>query len=162
MTRRLFLYLLTAATLSGCGFTLRDGVGLPASLDRIAVDGSDLEMVVRLERALKANGVTVADTGDRTAAVLHLLRSEFRRDVRTADADGLATSYTLLYHVVYEVRTASGDALQVDQRLRLQRMLDHDPLQQLQSEAEETLLRAEMREEIVLQILHRLGRIRPG
>ena len=160
MTRYLLLVVLTAATLTGCGFALRGNVDLPASLDRVAVDGADFEMVDHLESALAANGTRVVDPGDRTAAVLRLLQSEFTRDVRSTDADGLVTSYTLKYRVAYDLRTAGGDELQASQRLVHERVIGYDPLHPLHSEEEEALLRAEMQEEIVLQILHRLRRIR--
>ncbi len=162
MTRHLLLAILTAATLSSCGFALRGGAGLPAALNRITVDGVDFEMVDHLKSALSANGASVVGPGDRTAAVLHLLESGFTQDVRSTDGDGLATSYTLRYRVAYEVRTAGGDGLQVNQRLAHEQVIGYDPLHQLHSEEEESLLKAEMQAEIVRQILHRLRRIRQG
>lgn len=160
MTRRLLPVILLAAVLSGCGFALRGSDGLPASLDRVAVDGADFAMVDRLESALSANGASVVDPGDQAAAVLRLLESGFIRDVRSTDADGLATSHTLKYRVAYEVRTAGGDELQASQRLVHEQVAGYDPLRPLQSEQEEALLKAEMQDEIVQQILHRLRRIR--
>ncbi len=159
MTRRLLLLTLSAALLSGCGFALRGSVNLSESISRVVVEGSDLEMVDQLEDALETNGASIAPSGDKQAAVLELTLSEFTRDVRTTDANGLATSYTLRYRVGYDVRTAAGDELQINQRLVQKRVFDYDPLQQLQSEEEEEFLKEEMQEEVVLQILRRLSRI---
>lgn len=159
MTRRLLLLTLSATLLSGCGFALRGNVNLPASINRVTVAGEDLVMIDMLEDALETNGARIAPAGDDQAAVLELTESEFTRDVRTTDANGLATSYTLRYRVGYDMRTAAGDELQINQRLVQRRVFDYDPLQQLQSEEEEEFLREEMQEEIVLQILRRLSRI---
>lgn len=160
MTRHLLLAILMAAALSSCGFALRGSAVLPAPLHRVSVDGVDFAMVDRLKSTLTANGASVVGPGDRTAAWLRLLESEFTRDVRSTDADGLATSYTLKYRVAYEVRTAGGDELQASQRLGHEQVIGYDPLRPLQSEQEEALLKAEMQDEIVQQILHRLRRIR--
>lgn len=159
MIRRLLLLTLSAALLSGCGFALRGSVNLPDSINRVTVAGADLEMVDRLEDALETNGASIAPAGDEQAAVLELTLSEFDREVRTTDANGLATSYTLRYRVGYDMRTAAGDELQINQRLVQKRVFDYDPLQQLQSEEEEEFLKEEMQEEIVLQVLRRLSRI---
>jgi LPS-assembly lipoprotein len=162
MTRRLLLIATLASLLSGCGFALRGSVNLPQSLNQVAVTGDDLLLVDELKSALRASGASIADAGDAGASVLELTLTEYDRDVRTTDADGRATAYNLRYRVGYDVRTAGGDELQINQRVVQKRVLDYDPLQELQSQEEEEFLREEMREEIVLQILRRLSRIQRG
>ncbi|MBX2867840.1 MAG: hypothetical protein KTR18_04165 [Acidiferrobacterales bacterium] len=147
------------AGLSGCGFALRGNVTLPAELDSVLVTGSDREMTGLLEDSLENSGSTIVDSEENASAVLDLIESEFTRDVRTTDSNGRATSYTLKYKVDYDVRKSNGEEIQINQSLTQLRVLQYDPLQELQSEEEAEFLQEEMQEEIVLQILRRLSRI---
>jgi LPS-assembly lipoprotein len=159
MTRRLLLILTCLSLVSGCGFALRGSVNLSDSLSSIAIIGDDPDLVDELTDALETSGANVTSVDDKSAAVLQLTETEFKREVRTTDANGLATSYDLRYRVGYDVRTSSGSELQINQRIVQKRVLEYDPLQQLQAQEEEEFLREDMREEIVLQILRRLSRI---
>jgi len=159
MTRRLILFIACASLLSGCGFALRGTVTIPAELSRIAVIGSEPDIVDQMERALSSNGVALSTADDKTAAVLNLNESSFERDVRTTDSNGLATSYNLRYRLGYDVRTGKGEELQINQLITQTRFFEYDPLQQLQSEQEEEFLREEMQEEAILQALRRMSRI---
>jgi len=152
--------MLSLAALSGCGFALRGNVDLPPALDTVAVTGDDIEMVDIIGDTLKKTGSRIVDSGDPSAAVLELTESEFTRDVRTTDSNGRATSYTLRYKIGYDVRTSKGDEIQINQRISQQRVLEYNPLQELQSEEEAEFLQEEMQEEVVLQILRRLSRIK--
>lgn len=158
MTRRLILLVASIALLAGCGFGLRGNIALHESLSPIAVIGDDLELIARLEDALESNGVTITDKDNKTATILNLSRSQYQRAVRTTDNNGVATAYTLRYKLEYEV-AVNGDSRQPNQKLSQSRVLQYDPLQQLQAEQEEQFLRQQMQQEIVLQLLRRLNRI---
>ncbi len=159
MTRRLLLILTCLTLVSGCGFALRGTVNLSDSLSSIAIIGDDPDLVEELRDALETGGANVTSIEDTSAAVLELTQSEYVREVRTTDVNGLATSYDLRYRVGYDVRTSAGKELQINQRIVQKRVLEYDPLQQLQAQEEEEFLQEDMREEIVLQILRRLSRI---
>jgi len=159
MTRRLLLILTCFSLVSGCGFALRGNVTLPASLNKLALIGGEQELNQELEDALEVAGVTIVDEGDETASTMTFSVAELEREVRTTDANGLATAFDLRYRVAYDVRDSAGEELQINQTLIQTRVFDYDPLQQLQAEEEEQFLREEMRQELVLQILRRLSRI---
>ena len=159
MLRRLFLILTCVSLVSGCGFALRGSVNLSESLSSIAITGDDPDLMDELTDALETSGANITSLDSQPAAIIELTQSEYEREVRTTDANGLATSYDLRYRVGYDVRSNSGKELQINQRIVQKRVFEYDPLQQLQSEEEEEFLREDMREEIVLQILRRLSRI---
>ncbi len=163
MNRRLLIQLacgsLLVSLLSGCGFALRGNVTIPPALQQMKVDGGDIEMVDELEDALRNNGVVVTSEKSKSVAVLDLVISEYEREVRTTDANGLATAYDLVYKVEYNVFSGDGEDLQVAQKVKQTRVLSYDPLQQLQFDEEEEFLQGEKRKEIVLQVLRRLSRI---
>ena len=161
--RQRLILIVTAAFLiagiSGCGFALRGNVNLPDTLDSVLVTGSDREMAGLLEDSLESSGASIVDSEDDASAVLDLIESKFTRDVRTTDSNGRATAYTLRYKVNYDVRKSNGEEIQTNQSISQSRVLQYDPLQELQSEEEAEFLREEMQEEVVLQILRRLSRI---
>ena len=160
MTRRLLIILASISILSGCGFALRGNVNLPESLNSIALIGDDPAIMDRLERSLSTNGVNVVAEGFEGAAEIRFSQSQYEREVRTTDNQGLATSYNLRYNVDYDVVSSSGDALQSGQHLSQNRVFDYDPAQQLQADEEEKFLREQMEKEIVLQLMRRLSKIR--
>lgn len=161
MTRRLLLIFTCFALVSGCGFALRGNIELPPSLDAIVIDGGEPELVDELSSALETAGSRVVEEEeDEGASVMTFTLSEYDREVRTTDANGLATAYDIRYRVSYDLRDSEGEELQVKQTLAQNRVLDYNPLQELQSEEEERFLQEEMRTELVLQILRRLSRVR--
>ena len=75
------------------------------------------------------------------------------------DADGLATGYDYIYTVDYNVTGSEGAVLQPLATISQHRTLDYKPAQALAIEEEEEFLKQEMEQEIILQLLRRLGRI---
>ena len=141
---------------SGCGFHLRGQVVLPGVMVEPHLDGSDLELIRRLEEALRARGAhPVADAAG-ASAVIELLRVAYLREVGTLDLRGTVTGYVLKYEVVYRVLGSDLEVLVNDTRITLSRNLDYDRGQVLQLEKDETLLRNELVDEVVRRILTRL------
>ncbi len=159
--RQLFLVIIAAGLLQGCGFALRGPANLPVSLQQISVTGTDRAMVQRLKEALATNGARVVEAGKPDTARIDLCQSEYSRTVHTTNTDGRATSYAFHYRVGFAVYDASGDRLQDCQHLGLKQVLDYNPIQQLSSEQDEMLMQREMRNELVHLILHRLHRLQP-
>lgn len=158
MSRRLVLLLIGSSFLTGCGFRLRGNIELPPALTQVYITGSDRDLVQQLSRALEKSGATIMDSGE-GAAVINMTTSNFERKLRTTDASGRATAYSLKYDVVYNLTDSSGDRLQSAESIALLRTLDYDPTQQLQAEDEARFLIEEMQQEVVVQMLRRLSRI---
>ena len=147
---------LGALFISGCGFHLRGQVVLPGVMVEPHLDGSDLELIRRLEEALRARGAhPVADAAG-ASAVIELLRVAYLREVGTLDLRGTVTGYVLKYEVVYRVLGPDLEVLIDETRITISRNLDYDRGQVLQLEQDETLLRNELVDEVVRRILTRL------
>ena len=141
---------------SGCGFHLRGEVLLPSVMAKPHLDGSDLELMRRLEEELHARGAhSEADPAD-ASAVIELLRVAYLREVGTLDLSGTVTGYVLKYEVVYRVLGPGPEVLVDETRITLIRSLDYDRGQVLQLEQDESLLRNELVDEVVRRILTRL------
>ena len=120
------------------------------------LDGSDLELMRRLEEELHARGARPAADPAGASAVIELLRVAYLREAGTVDLRGAVTGYVLRYEVVYRVLDADLEVLVDDTRITLSRNLDYDRGQVLQLEQDETLLRNGLVDEVVRRILTRL------
>ena len=120
------------------------------------LDGSDLELMRRLEEELHARGARPAADPAGASAVIELLRVAYLREVGTLDLSGTVTGYVLKYEVVYRVLGPDLEVLVDETRITLSRNLDYDRGQVLQLEQDETLLRNELVEEAVRRMLTRL------
>ena len=141
---------------SGCGFHLRGQVLLPDVMVKPHLDGSDLDLIRRLEDELRVRGASpVADAAD-ASAVIELLRVAYLREAGTLDLRGTVTGYVLKYEVVYRVLDSDLEVLVDDTRITLSRNLDYDRGQVLQLEQDELLLRNELVDDVVRRILTRL------
>ncbi|MEM7195190.1 MAG: LPS assembly lipoprotein LptE [Pseudomonadota bacterium] len=156
--RSLLIGMGASALLTGCGFKLRGQFNLPPSVSPMFIEGGDFELKEALEDGLRQNEVAISETPD-GSAVLRMLRSEFERNVRTTDSQGLATGYTYRYNVEFEIEDNRGTLLRRNQKIQQIRSVDYDPSEQLQVEEEEEFLKEEMEQEISLQILRRLSRL---
>ena len=147
---------LAVLSFSGFGFHLRGEVLLPSVMAKPHLDGTDLELMRRLEEELHAHGAHPAADLAGASAVIELLRVAYLREVGTLDLSGTVTGYVLKYEVVYRVLGPDLEILVDETRITLSRNLDYDRGQVLQLEQNETLLRNELIDEVVGRIMTRL------
>ena len=158
ISRRTVLAAISLPLPSRCGFKLRGQFDLPDYVQPMFIETRDLDLKESLTDAFNQSGITVVEDPE-GAAVLRLIRSEFKREVRTTDASGRATAYTFRYEVDFEVDDNEGGLLRKNQSIIQTRFLDYDPNEELQAEEEEEFLRDEMEQEIGLQLLRRISRM---
>jgi len=159
LIRFVLTFLLSASLLTGCGFHLRGKVIIPPQLSTMYVTGGDAQLVIKIEQALRDNGVTIVRSGDVATAVLKLNRVNSTRTVSTLDARGRATGYVLNYSVRFTVADKEGKTLLKQSAVSLNRDFNFDSTQVLQKEGEQEFLVDDMRDEATQRILSKLGRI---
>lgn len=153
------LALAALLVLSGCGFHLRGKVDLPESMSSVFVKGSEPDLILQLEDMLTFSGADVMTSPQGAKAIVDLTRVDYRREVRTQDARGLATGYQLIYNVEFKVIDQGGKTLIDDGKVNVRRTINFDATQVLQAEQEENFLRAEMRKDAALRILRQLSKV---
>lgn len=158
MSKYLVATLVTLSLLAGCGFKLRGNFEMPPILDQVSVEGGERDLNDQIKATLTKSGSEVVAAGSKVPTI-QISRSDYERQVRTRDADGIATGYTFYYTVDYRVTDGKGEILQPAASISQVRTLEFDPEQVLQAEREEVFLRDEMEEEIVLQMMRRLARL---
>jgi LPS-assembly lipoprotein len=144
--------------LSGCGWQLRDAQVVPQSIGilHIATQLADRDFVSELTRALDVYGVEVVTSA--AAADYSVVIVDFRQNrfVGTLNASGRVAEYQLNEDVDFLIANASGTPLTNLFTASVERHYEIEERDLLSSENEERLIKQEMRQEIVRQILNRL------
>lgn len=168
MTRYLTALIL-AATLTGCGFHLRNKLALPADMPAVQVDSAVRysELVKILNRGLRSSGATVVEDGDtpavagKTPGVARLLiRSERWGDLPIAiDGQGRAQEYSLRYAVVFSFLRPDGGVIVPEQAVELSRDYVSPPQDSTGTTTEREILADELRREMSASILRRIDSV---
>ena len=144
--------------LSGCGWQLRDAQVVPQSIGilHIATQLADRDFVSELTRALDVYGVAVVTSA--AAADYSVVIVDFRQNrfVGTLNASGRVAEYQLNEDVDFLIANATGTPLTNLFTASVERHYEIEERDLLSSENEERLIKQEMRQEIVRQILNRL------
>ena len=161
----LFLGIL-CLTFSGCGFQLRGvaSTALPPELSTLRVTmggGSYPPLLVEVRNALLALGnVRLTDDVSASVPVLQLHAESNNTQVLAIDSSGRISAYLLNYRVDFSLIGSDSRMLLPKQSVKLQREYGFDRLSVLASEKQSEFLQAEMRRDVVQQILRRLARYR--
>lgn len=156
--RAVILLLLTALTLSACGFQLRGSYVLP--WDTLAISGipENSELYFLIKRGLDAGSETRIVTDPQTAqASLVVLRNHQHKNILSLSAKGLVREFQLTRTFMYRIQDASGKPLTPDSQIVLQREMTFDDERIFAKEAEEALIWREMQRDLVQQLLRRLA-----
>ncbi|HAN61517.1 MAG TPA: hypothetical protein EYM44_10455 [Gammaproteobacteria bacterium] len=160
--REVVILLVLVTLIASCGFHLRGKIQLPAVFSATHVKGTDLSLVDDIKRALRVAGGAVVNEKAEATVSIELLRVKYSRAVRSINEQGIAVGYELHYEVSYRVSGLAKQRLVPDARIALKRTLDYGDkkMQILQKDIEEKLLKQEMRDEIVRQVISRLATIK--
>jgi len=162
--REVVILLVLVTLIAGCGFHLRGKIQLPAVFSATHVKGADLSLVNDIKRALRVAGGAIVNEKAEATVSIELLRVKYSRVVRSLNEQGIAVGYELQYEVSYRVSGLAKQRLVPDARIALKRTLDYGDkkMQILQKEIEEKLLKQEMRDDIVRQVMSRLASVTVG
>jgi len=151
--------------LSGCGFHLRGNIDLPADLKKMHVQGASKysPMGLELRRSLKANGVDIVKNQSAAQVMLKVTPLKFeRRLLSVSGASGKVAEYELIYTLNISLLDRKGQVLLASQTVRQLRDYTFDRDNVLGKGNEEARLKANMRSDLVRQILTRLQAYRRG
>ena len=146
------------AILCGCGWQLRDAQVVPQSIGslHIATQLSDRDLVSELSRALDVYGVEIVSPAAAADYAVVIVDFRHNRRIGTLNASARVAEYQLNEDVDFLITNASGEPLTALLTASVERSYEIEERDILSSENEEQLVKREMREEIVRQILNRL------
>jgi len=156
---RLLIVALLAGLLAGCGFKLRGQQEFP--FETISVPGvSPLSLELRRNIAAASERTTVIQQVTGADAVLTVLTEQQEKVIITLNTQGRVTEYQLRYRVAFRVSSPKGLDYVPSTAVVLTRDITFNN-QVLAKETEEGQLYAEMRADMVQQIIRRLARAKP-
>jgi LPS-assembly lipoprotein len=158
--RLITICLVLAATLSACGFHLRNQQDLPFATMYVEASGYSA-FVADLKRAISAGTKTrIVEQADQAQASLSVLSEGREKVILSLSGGGKVREFQLRYKVSYRLRDPGGKDLLATGEILLKRDLIYDDTQVLAKESEENLLYRDMQGDAVQQLLRRLSAVR--
>ena len=150
-----FLFLLLL--LSGCGFHLRGSVELPEQWLTLHLQSPSPngELAGRVRAALGKSGVQWLAPGSANY-ILQLGSENFTQRNLSIGSNARATEFELKLSASLRVLSGNGEELMPKTELTTTRIMSHDPENVSGKVEESNMVRAEMRVELVQQILRRI------
>lgn len=160
--KRLFYVLIPCALLllSACGFHPRGTLVLPQGAEKIYITGVAPSKPLARDIALlytRAGG-TVVESHDEADAVLDILGESNDRRVAAVNSAGRVSQYELYYGLTFRLLDLHGEVIHPESSVGVTRDYAFDPNNVLGKAQEEGLLRDDMRQQAVGQMLRRLAR----
>ena len=150
--------LLTLLLLQGCGYHLRQGAELPASVSPIMINGLNTYSGLGRELAHRLKSNTVQVTRDREEANTMLRISSYQQKSRTITVDGSAkvAQTELRQTLSFDLLDASGTTLVPQQDIKVTRSYINTEEQKLGKTTEADQLSEGIRQELARIIVLRI------
>jgi len=145
--------------LTGCGFHLRGDIVLPALYERVqVVDRGNSDVGRALSSALQNVGSKIVSSAQEATAVVTVLsRGTQRRALNIASKQ--IREYELQLDITFVVQKSDGSQLAQPQTVSVVRNFQNDPNDVLGKDNEEQIIRKEMLQPAIIQLLRRMKAI---
>jgi LPS-assembly lipoprotein len=154
---RALIALLLALSLAACGFQLRGSYSLPWETLYLGMNENS-PMYAQLKRSIEASTQTrIVNNAKEAHASLFIVKEQQGKSILSLDASGFVREYQLSHTFVYRIQDAQGKELVPANQIVLLREMTFDETRILAKETEEGLIRAEMQNDLVQQLLRRLA-----
>ncbi len=150
------LILLFPLLLCACGFELRGAAVLPPGVEKLHVAATQL-LSNDVEVFLQGSDTKLVSSRPEAQVILTMSNERYDRRVLSVDPNtGQEREFELAFSVDVVATGPQGQVILKPQTLSLQRDYVFDAAALIGSSQEETLLRTEMRRDLVRQVLYRL------
>lgn len=159
--RALFLGCAVLA-LAACGFHLRGAANLPFKTLSISLPEVS-ELRAQIARSVMAGSDTrVVAPGEPAEAVLDITQDSLGKNILSLNPNGRVREYQLVRVFSFRLHNGKGTELLPGGTITLRRDVTFSDDQLLAKEQEEVLLRRDMQNDLVQQLLRRLSAAKPG
>ncbi|WP_421861835.1 LPS assembly lipoprotein LptE [Motiliproteus sp.] len=142
--------------LSGCGFQLRGVTPIPDELRTLHLQGNERSaMYQTVERTLKSSGVSLVDSAQQAPYTIELISDSLDRRSASLNTRAKVEEYELRARLRYQILDSEGEVAIPETELYTERTYDYDENSVNAKEAEEALLRKEMRQTLAGQLVRR-------
>jgi LPS-assembly lipoprotein len=151
------LLLLPAA----CGFQLRGAVTLPYETLHIAQPEAS-ELRAALKRQVEASTATrIVEDAKQAQASLQVIADNSSKDILSLSSAGRVREFQLVRSFTFRIVDNQGREIVAPGTIRVTREITFDDTRVLAKESEEALLRKDMQNDLVQQLLRRLAAAKP-
>ncbi len=151
------ILLLGVLLLSACGFHLRGVNNVPFETLYVQDSSAAASISRDLKRSLSTSGVTLVSSPEKAQGSLDLMSETFDKRILSLSGNGRVREYEIIYKVVFRLRNAGEELWGEPQTVEQRRDYTYNDAQTLAKEAEENRLRADMRSDMVRELLRRLN-----
>jgi LPS-assembly lipoprotein len=153
-----WILLLVTLVLFGCGFHLRGSGQISTQLDMLHVTAIDAYggLVQKLESVLTQAGVAIERDKSLAPYSLNIISEKNTRRAATTTSRITVAEYELRLLVEFQLEDRAGDVIIAPSSLVTERVYTLDQANLMGSNEEEELLREEMQDEIIEQIIRRV------
>ncbi len=156
--RLMWILILIASLLSGCGFQFRHQAPLPEKLQTLYVQGQAGSALYRLLTAqLKVHGVNLLAQPDPDFPILVLGAVHINTKVASVDSRNQAAEYLQQYHIDYQLKLPHKPA--IEQKLTFNRSFFNQTSLALGASRESELLQYEMERQAAMRIFWKLSQM---
>jgi len=152
---RLGLTVLLAITISACGYHLRGAFKLPVQLTKIYLEGASPELRNQFTEVLKASSGQLLPTPTGAGVVIKIFNEQQQRRVMSLSSRGKSNEFELENRLDFEISNAANAVLLPRQPISVRRAYYNDQQDIIAKDNEETVIRHEMSQQIVRNIMNR-------
>ncbi|MEH6822675.1 MAG: LPS assembly lipoprotein LptE [Motiliproteus sp.] len=146
--------LLTLA--SGCGFQPRGVIAVPEQLKTLYLQGDERSAIYQtVERSFESSGVVLVNTPEQAPYHINLIGIQHQRRSASLNERAKTQEYELRSFLSYEIQDSMGAILVKPTQIYTERTYSYDENSVSAKEAEEALLRQEMRINLAQQLVRR-------
>ncbi|MBZ4201425.1 MAG: hypothetical protein LAC66_05980 [Methylotenera sp.] len=143
---------------SGCGFHPR-GMS-EVTFKTLSIQGGNLSLSRELRQTLKSNGIKVLDNQDEAALMFEMLNESNEKRILSLSGGGTVREYELVYKLNFRTRIPNDPIWSEPQTVQSRRNFSYNDKALLAKLDEENKLNADMRSEVVREIMRRLSAIK--
>lgn len=152
------LMALTLALLAGCGFQLRGQVPLPFESAYVdAAPGSALGAMLAKQLALESK---LASQRDKADVIIKIANEGQNKSILTLSSSGKVQEYRLTSTATVSAIGPKGEVVLPPSAMQQVRDFSYSSQQVLASDTQESMLRSEMTQDMLQQVLRRLAFVR--
>ncbi|NDH09535.1 MAG: hypothetical protein EBY16_07995 [Gammaproteobacteria bacterium] len=155
MRKRLYFWLLTLLSLSGCGFHLRGTQQLPASFQTVYISAAanQQQLLTAIAHEFKTYHVSVYSSQKNANMQIYIDDVQFNRQISNISSSTTPKQFQLYYIVKYHVMNSNGENCIPNAQIAVNRLVTMNSERLLGSNYEQDFFQEEMQSEAARQIV---------
>ncbi len=149
------IVLVVALLMTACGYHLRGAYDLPKGMNNIFLQGGSPQLREQLEIVLRSSAGQLVTVPEKADIVLNIFNDGIERRVLSLSQRGRSNDIELAGNLEFETLDAKNNVLVSRQPINFRREYFNDQQDVIAKDNEETVIRKEMYQQVVRQIINR-------